>query len=317
MSSILSRLAILVSGFLVSCGSAPRGAYETIEKDSVYRATVTTGAFVELDAGHTYFELGGPHPGESDQALLVLVHGFSVPSYIWDPTFEEAVRRGRPVLRLDLFGRGHSSNPNTDYGTDLYAEQIIGLLDHLEYQRPVHLVGLSMGGRVVAHTAARYPMRIQTLVMVAPGGFEPGDGQVGDSGPIGAHEIAEFIESDFPTRAEGQLADFLDPGPFAHWPERYRPLLQHRGFARALLSTGRCAHPMQEDHRTIQQANYHVHIVWGRNDAVLPPGESLPNVREHLPRSEVHIIEQCGHLPHMEQREAFEALLFDEILAQD
>ena len=50
------------------------------------------------------------------------------------------------MLRLDLFGRGHSSNPDTNYDPDLYADQIIGLLDHLEYQRPVHLVGLSMGG---------------------------------------------------------------------------------------------------------------------------------------------------------------------------
>jgi pimeloyl-ACP methyl ester carboxylesterase len=28
------------------------------------------------------------------------------------------------------------------------------------------------------------------------------------------------------------------------------------------------------------------------------------------------VIEECGHLPHMEQREAFETLLFDGILAR-
>ena len=171
------RLSILIPALLAACGSVPQATYETLQKDTAYRADVTTGAFVELDGGHCYYELGGPAPVESEQALLVLVHGFSVPSYIWDPTFQEAVRRGRPVLRLDLFGRGHSANPDTNYDPDLYADQIIGLLDHLEYQRPVHLIGLSMGGVVVARTAARHPARIQTLVMVDPSGFQPGYGQ--------------------------------------------------------------------------------------------------------------------------------------------
>ena len=146
----MHRLSILIPAFLAACGSVPQATYETTQKDAAYRAAVTTGDFVELDAGHCYYELGGPAHAEAEQALLVLVHGFSVPSYIWDPTFQEAVRRGRPVLRLDLFGRGHSSNPDTNYDPDLYADQIIGLLDHLEYRRPVHLVGLSMGGVVVA-----------------------------------------------------------------------------------------------------------------------------------------------------------------------
>ncbi|HIF40450.1 MAG TPA: alpha/beta fold hydrolase [Planctomycetes bacterium] len=312
----MHRLSILISALLAACGLVPQATYETIQKDAAYRTDVTTGAFVELDGGHCYYELGGPASEESEQALLVLVHGFSVPSYIWDPTFQEAVRRGRPVLRLDLFGRGHSSNPDANYDPDLCADQIIGLLDHLEYRRPVHLVGLSMGGVVVARTAARHPARIQTLVMVDPSGFQPGYGQDLDTTPLGTEEIAAFIKADFPTRAESQLADFLDPGPFAHWPELYRPLLQHRGFARALLSTIRCSPPMDGDHRLIQQASFPVHLLWGRQDAVIPLAESLPNVRERLPRGEVHVIEECGHLPHMEQREAFETLFFDGILGR-
>ena len=190
----------------------------------------------------------------------------------------------------------------------------IGLLDHLEYQRPVHLVGLSMGGVAVARTAARHPARIQTLVMVDPSGFQPSFGEDLDTTPPSPEEIASFIESDFPTRAEGQLGDFLDPGPFSNWPELYRPLLQHRGFARALISTSRSAPPMGADHRLIQQASYPVHLIWGREDTVIPLEQSLPNVNERLPRGEVHVLEECGHLPHMEQRQAFESLLFESVL---
>jgi hypothetical protein len=40
--------------------------------------------FVELSNGFVHYELDGPAEGE----LVVLVHGFSVPSYIWEPTLE-------------------------------------------------------------------------------------------------------------------------------------------------------------------------------------------------------------------------------------
>ena len=71
---------------------------------------------------------------------------------------------------------------------------------------------------------------------------------------------------------------------------------------------------MGADHRLIQQASYPVHLVWGREDTVIPLEQSLPNVNERLPRGEVHVLEECGHLPHMEQRQAFESLLFEGIL---
>ena len=74
--------------------------------------------------------------------------------------------------------------------------------------------------------------------------------------------------------------------------------------------------PMDGDHRLIQQASFPVHLLWGRKDTVIPLAESLPNVQERLPRGEVHVIEECGHLPHMEQRAAFESLLFDGILGR-
>ena len=46
--------------------------------------------FVDLPAGTVHYELAGPANGE----IVVLVHGFSVPSYVWDPTFAALVQAG-------------------------------------------------------------------------------------------------------------------------------------------------------------------------------------------------------------------------------
>src|SRR5256885_1393360 len=62
------------------------------------------GQFVKLSKGVVHYELAGPETGRS----IVLVHGFSVPYYLWDGTFETLVKAGYRVLRYDLYGRGLS-----------------------------------------------------------------------------------------------------------------------------------------------------------------------------------------------------------------
>jgi len=68
-------------------------------------------SFIEPESGTVHYELGGPASGES----VVLVHGFSVPACIWDPTFEFLTSAGYRVLRFDLYGRGHSDRPDLAY----------------------------------------------------------------------------------------------------------------------------------------------------------------------------------------------------------
>ena len=58
---------------------------------------ITPGDFVELSEGFVHYELSGAPEGE----LVVLVHGFSVPYYVWDPTVDELVKQGYRVLRYD------------------------------------------------------------------------------------------------------------------------------------------------------------------------------------------------------------------------
>jgi pimeloyl-ACP methyl ester carboxylesterase len=51
-----------------------------------------------LSNGVVHYEL----TGSEDAPVVVLVHGFSVPCYVWDPTFEALTEAGFRVLRYDL-----------------------------------------------------------------------------------------------------------------------------------------------------------------------------------------------------------------------
>jgi len=73
-----------------------------------------------LADGVTYYEIAGQPGGQP----VILIHGFSVPNFIWDPTFAALAAAGFRVLRYDLFGRGYSDRPKARYDKALFVRQL-------------------------------------------------------------------------------------------------------------------------------------------------------------------------------------------------
>ena len=107
----------------------------------------------------------------SAKDVIILIHGFSVPSYIWNPTYQKLKNQGFRVIALDLYGRGFSDNLDTDYTDLLMANQVLELLNHLNINQ-AHLVGLSNGGRIISQAAVLKPQLIQSLIYVSSNSFE-------------------------------------------------------------------------------------------------------------------------------------------------
>ena len=122
-----------------------------------------------LKGGVTYYEEGGPHKG----IPVILMHGFSVPNFIWDPTFAALTKSGFHTIRYDSFGRGYSDRPAGPYDKPLFIRQLIDLMDTLKVDQ-ADLVSLSMGGPVSAAVSFRFPKRVRKLVFVDPAGFDLG-----------------------------------------------------------------------------------------------------------------------------------------------
>ena len=126
----------------------------------------TGGTFVQLSDGITHYEIGGSEAS----APVILIHGFSVPSFIYDPTFKFLSQAGLQILRYDLFGRGLSDRPPVRNNLDFFLRQLTELIEALRLIRKIHLVGLSMGGLIASAFAARRPERIASLVLIDPSG---------------------------------------------------------------------------------------------------------------------------------------------------
>jgi pimeloyl-ACP methyl ester carboxylesterase len=299
---ISSTLLVLIVAL-----SASAHEYESIIKNEEFRAglRLAEGAgFVELSEGYTFYRTANMSTCEDP---IVLVHGFSVPSYIWEPTFDFLEEKQRCVVMLDLYGRGFSDNPDVDYTDSLFASQVLELMDHFGLKRAT-LVGLSNGGRVISQLAGQVPQRVNALIYVASSGFR--DAVRSPDTRVTQAEIDALIAT-YPMLPEGQLADFKYPDRFPDWADKYEDLLIHKGFARALISTRKHHDSTKLDriHADLQESTIPVTTIWGDSDRVVVYADFAEKINRLLPRRDEYVVPEAGHLPHMENPEYFHMVL--------
>jgi pimeloyl-ACP methyl ester carboxylesterase len=281
---------------------------ETKELNDLTRKEAS-GSFIQLSDGFTHYELSNP----AAEDTVVLVHGFSVPYFIYDPTFAFLTRAGFRVVRYDLFGRGFSDRPETRYNIHLFIRQLGDLLDRLRFTRPVTLVGLSTGGPITAAFTALYPERVNKLVLIDPIGAKPlpiapvlevaALPLVGEAiiGLFGSEGMVKNIASDFFEH------EFVED-----FQSRYLVQMHYKGFKRAILSTIR-NHMLDSFisyYQRVGKMDKPVLLFWGRNDATVPFRHSN-TLRKAIPNIEFHAIEHCGHIPHYEKPEEVNPILLE------
>ena len=124
----------------------------------------------------------GQGPESSDAPAVVLVHGFGASSGHWRYTMPSLATQ-TPTFALDLIGFGGSSQPKAVlpsdpdaqrqtpsdealvYGFDLWAAQVEAFCRQI-VQRPVLLVGNSIGGVVVLRAAQQLGAHCQGVVLI-------------------------------------------------------------------------------------------------------------------------------------------------------
>jgi pimeloyl-ACP methyl ester carboxylesterase len=271
---------------------------ETKELNEFTRKELS-GSFIQLPDGFTHYELSNPE----NENTVILVHGFSVPYFIFDPTFEFFTASGFRMVRYDLFGRGFSDRPARRYNLDFYVKQLEDLLDALRSTRPVSLVGLSTGGPITAAFTARFPERVDKLVLIDPVGAKPLPFtrilKVAAM-PIVGETILSLVRSG---RAVNNIAsNFFDRELVDHFQARYIDQMEYKGFRRGILSSLRngLLDPILEIYERVNKLDKPVLLFWGRNDPTVP-FEHSATLRAAIPKLEFHAIENCGHVPHYEK----------------
>lgn len=100
---------------------------------------------------------------------VVFLHGLVMDNLSsWYFTLANPAAATAAVLLYDLRGHGWSERPATGYTVEDMVADLTALLDVLEIESPVQLVGNSFGGLLALKFAAAYPERARALALIDP-----------------------------------------------------------------------------------------------------------------------------------------------------
>lgn len=248
------------------------------------------GQFIKLTNGVTHYETGGTDTGK----VVILVHGFSVPYYIWGATYDSLAQNGFHVVRYDEYGRGFSDRPDVKYEPLLYRTQLHDLITLLKLKTPVCLAGLSFGGPVVTDFAVNHPELVDKIILVDPAW---GGSKLDKSEFVANYEMA----LDHEKQASGQITDFKYPDKFPGWADKYKVQMQYKGFRHALISTRKHFYGdiINSNYKQLGSLQKEVLLIWGKEDNTVPFHFS-DSVRK-IVAVDFFPVDDAGHLPHLEK----------------
>ena len=278
----------------------------------------------------------------SESPAVVLVHGFGASSGHWRHTMPSLGER-TPTYALDLIGFGGSSQPKAVlpsdldadfealsdealvYGFDLWAEQVEAFCRQI-VQRPVLLVGNSIGGVVVLRAAQRLRSHCKGVVLIDCAQRLMDDKQLASQPAWMAwirpmlktlvsqrwlstalfrnaarpRVIRSVLGQAYPSGAnvDDQLVDLL-----------YQPT-QRPGAAEAF----RGFINLFDDHLApdlLEALEQPAHLIWGEQDPWEPVAEARDWAERFACIESLTVLPSVGHCPHDEAPEAVNARLLE------
>ncbi|MFC1960308.1 alpha/beta fold hydrolase [Chloroflexota bacterium] len=114
------------------------------------------GGYTTINGARLYYEITG------SGSPLVLIHGFSLDTRMWDDQFDAFAQHYR-VIRYDMRGFGKSDLPTDESYS--HADDLKALMDSLGVTK-AHMLGFSMGGGTATEFAISYPENTNSLIAV-------------------------------------------------------------------------------------------------------------------------------------------------------
>jgi pimeloyl-ACP methyl ester carboxylesterase len=245
-------------------------------------------------------------------APLVLLHGLGGTWEYWTPAMALLAQQYR-CIALDLPGFGHSDDLTGEFTLDAAVAQLALTLSAMDLPA-APVCGHSLGGPLAVRLAHNHPATTSHVVLVGPSGLRE----------------APFWQQRLLTLVPVYRLLRHAPVPWEHWLLRVGPLrraalraLVHdpstvsHAMATTLVDGGREARELKgaieasfatglaEEARLIDVP---IDAIWGDRDRMAPPGDAEV-LLEAVPGSRLHTLPGCGHLPMVENPEAFAVLL--------
>ncbi|MDR3232401.1 MAG: alpha/beta hydrolase [Planctomycetaceae bacterium] len=241
---------------------------------------------------------------------VLFIHGYPFDSSMWEPLFPFFPDSYR-LIAPDLRGLGKSPLPqntgltNASISTmEMFADDMAALLDAMDVKEPVTFCGLSMGGYIAMHFAAKYPDRLSALILC-------GTKTAADLPNAAENRRKQAAGLRAGTMTLGNVADAMLPKLLS--PATQSGNLPVVNAVRSMIESnnpqGAAAATLGMAQRTdttevLRQLNVPVAAIGGRDDLFVPPGE-MQTLADTAKCGTFTEIADAGHLPPVEQPQQF------------
>jgi pimeloyl-ACP methyl ester carboxylesterase len=249
--------------------------------------------FADINGGKLYYEVTGDGP------VLAFAHAGIADRRMWDDQFFAFSQHYR-VIRCDFWGFGKSATANNTF---FLHQDFYQLLTFLDVQQ-AHLMGCSLGGRVIMDLALAYPEMANSLIVVGSGlsGYQ-------FTGEVLMHYVEQVIAArereDDDQEIELKLQLWVDGR--ARTPDRVNPQVRERARDMLLGRPGRQGEGKQLEPAAIGRLSEievpTLIVIGDRDEANIATIADLlaANVRG----ARKIILPDTAHLPNMEKPEDF------------
>jgi pimeloyl-ACP methyl ester carboxylesterase len=255
--------------------------------------------FADINGGKLYYEVAGDGPA------LVLAHAGIADRRMWDDQFFTFAQHYQ-VIRFDFWGFGQSTIESRYF---FLHDDLDQLLTFLGVQQ-AHLLGCSLGGRVIIDLALKYPKIVKSLIVVGSGlsGYQ-------FTGETIMHFAKQVIAArerhDYDQEVEVKLQLFIDGR--SRTPEQVEPQVRNRARGMLLDRPGAQGEGQQLEPAAIgrlSEINVPTLIIVGdRDEANIAAIADLLAANVHGARK--IIMSDAAHLPNMEKPEQFNRVVLE------
>lgn len=246
--------------------------------------------------------------GAENGKTVVLLHGGNFFAEYWKGTIEVLRNEGFRVLATDRIGYGRSSKPILPYTLHDMALHIKLLLDEKGISKAA-IVGHSMGGMVTSRFAFSYPSMTTHAVMVNQIGLT--DSRLDRAWRDHESQYQASLNRTYDSIRRGIERYFVT------WNPEYEYFIRlHYGWTqsgdwpqfamvRSRISQMLYADPVVHDWPHIKAKTL---VIGGTEDGPNFPALAK-NVADTIPNAELVLIDNVGHIPHLEAPDQFHAEL--------
>jgi pimeloyl-ACP methyl ester carboxylesterase len=271
----------LVSTSLILFSICSNGQNETEPKQR------PAGNFVSVFGAKLHYVDAGSGP------VVVLLHGLADDVGVWESVMPALAAKHR-VIALDQIGFGRSDKPLLGYRAGTFVD---GFLNELKIDR-ASLVGNSLGGWIAASFTLTHPERIDRLVLCDAAGYAAVTKTM-DPRALRALRLAS-------------REDIRYLGPLTFRDKRFYEdvdlALKQRVTAGDNYTINQLLDSIIRGEDVLDGRLGAIHkptlIVWGREDKLIPLNFA-ERFHKEITGSRLEVIDNCGHMPHVECADKF------------